>query len=453
MEVKDRNTEAATVADELKAQRRNLTADEWKLIRFSEAEIQELETLAKHEAGMDAPRHIVPIFERHMEEIGSLIPDNIELGQDVYLYAFAYDTDIGGMLQDMAQYSGVIDDAAELHNRIAAHGDKWLLIAEGMRRAYWYYHGCMIQEMGGKEYADALAANIKRGIRTAHIILDTVPQTAGKTEEELEAERGKNLSLLREEERNLLNIPADSRHRITDAFMRWHLGEDSKLKSMEEMILQSLIGRQTRCLEVSRKRAEAGANGGKKKSKAKADAVRANGKLGGRPASKPKQNQSKTKANTDTDSVSNSPSLDSILSYKNILPDTDTVSDNRRVSVSATGTGRSFDPWKCVDDEIRYNHTAVEVLTLALGKGAWRRAVDEAGEGGEEGIKELFITFRAEIRAGEDVENRAAAFTAKIQKNSPLAERRKKISIYGSGKIGIPKRLEITDADDYENRF
>lgn len=418
MEAKDRNTETATVADELKAQRRNLTADEWKLIRFSEAEIQELETLAKHEAGMDAPRHIVPIFERHMEEIGSLIPDNIELGQDVYLYAFAYDTDIGGMLQDMAQYSGVIDDAAELHNRIAAHGDKWLLIAEGMRRAYWYYHGRMIQEMGGKEYADALAANIKRGIRTEHIILDTVPQTAGKTDEELTAERGKNLTLLRDEERNLLNIPADSRHRITDAFMRWHLGEDSKLQSMEDMILQSLIGRQKRCLEVSRKRAEAGANGGKKKSKAKADAARANAKKRWTENHNAKQMPSKCQANTDTDSVSNSPSLDSILSNKNILPDTDTVSDNRRVSVSvsATGTGRKFDPWKCADDEIRYHHTAVEVLTLALGKGAWRRAVDEAGEGGEEGIKELFITFRAEIRAGEDVENRAAAFTARLQK-------------------------------------
>ena len=417
MEAKDRNREAATVADELKAQRRNLTADEWKLIRFSEVEIQELETLAKHEAGMDAPRHIVPIFERHMEEIGSLIPDNIELGQDVYLYAFAYDTDIGGMLQDMAQYSGVIDDAAELHNRIAAHGDKWLLIAEGMRRAYWYYHGCMIQEMGGKEYADALEANIKRGIRTEHIILDTVPQTAGKTDEELTAERGKNLTLLRDEERNLINIPADSRHRITDAFMRWHSGEDIKLKGMEDMILQSLISRQRRCLEVSRKRAEAGANGGKKKSKAKADAVRANGKLGGRPASKPKQNQSKTKANTETDSVSNFPSLDSILSNNNIKPDTVSVPDNTRVRTDSDSVSvKSFNPWKCSDDEIRYNHSAVEVLTLALGQGAWRRAVEEAGENGEGGIKELFITFRAEIRAGEGVKNKAAAFTARLQK-------------------------------------
>lgn len=416
MEAKDRNTATATVADELKAQRRNLTADEWKLIRFSEAEIQELEGLASEEARQDAPRFIVPIFNRHAAELESMA-NNPEFVKDVFFYAHVFDRDIGGMLQDMAQYSGVIDDAAELHNRIAAHGDKWLLIAEGMRRTYWYFQGCMIREMGGEEYARAIVAFYKSGAKPEYIELDDMPPNGCDTKKRGEAnEMGEEkdlppLIIYHEYLDGLEKSTPDELYKLLHPLMAWHLGREyARPEGLAGIAFDAIQASVERALKIG----NVNRNNGRVKSEKKAEAARKNGRHGGRPKKEnPTKTQRKPNPNTNTNTIL---SLDSILSSNNIKPDTDTVTDNRRVSVSVSGTGRNFDPWKCADDEIRYNHTAVEVLTLALGKGAWRRAVDEAGEGGEEGIKELFITFRAEIRAGEGVKNKAAAFTARLKK-------------------------------------
>ena len=51
------------------------------------------------------------------------------------------------------------------------------------------------------------------------------------------------------------------------------------------------------------------------------------------------------------------------------------------------------------------------ILRAALGPGCWRSAIQQIGEG--EVLGE-FAAFRAEIRAGERVDNRAAAFTARL---------------------------------------
>jgi hypothetical protein len=203
----------------------------------------------------------------------------------------------------------------------------------------------------------------------------------------------------------------DELYKLLHPLMAWHLGREyARPEGLAGIAFDAIQASVERALKIG----NVNRNNGRVKSEKKAEAARKNGRHGGRPKKEnPTKTQRKPNPNTNTNTIL---SIDSILSSNNIKPDTDTVSDNRRVSVSVSGTGRKFDPWKCADDEIRYKHTAVEVLTLALGRGAWRRAVDEAGENGEEGIKELFITFRAEIRAGEDVENRAAAFTARLKK-------------------------------------
>ena len=51
------------------------------------------------------------------------------------------------------------------------------------------------------------------------------------------------------------------------------------------------------------------------------------------------------------------------------------------------------------------------ILRAALGSGCWRSAIQQIGEA--EVLGE-FAAFRAEIRAGERVDNRAAAFTARL---------------------------------------
>ena len=65
---------------------------------------------------------------------------------------------------------------------------------------------------------------------------------------------------------------------------------------------------------------------------------------------------------------------------------------------------------------------AVAILKAALGRGCWRRAVEQLGE--TEVLGE-FGVFRAELRAGEAVENRAAAFTARLVKAGYSAKNRR----------------------------
>ena len=62
------------------------------------------------------------------------------------------------------------------------------------------------------------------------------------------------------------------------------------------------------------------------------------------------------------------------------------------------------------------------ILREALGRGCWRAAVDQLGEAAVLGE---FGVFRAEINAGEIVENPAAAFTARLKKMGFRPGRRK----------------------------
>lgn len=319
MEAKDRNTATATVADELKAQRRNLTADEWKLIRFSEAEIQELEGLASEEARQDAPRFIVPIFNRHAAELESMA-NNPEFVKDVFFYAHVFDRDIGGMLQDMAQYSGVIDDAAELHNRIAAHGDKWLLIAEGMRRTYWYFQGCMIREMGGEEYARAIVAFYKSGAKPEYIELDDMPPNGCDTKKRGEAnEMGEEkdrppLIIYHEYLDGLEKSTPDELYKLLHPLMAWHLGREyARPEGLAGIAFDAIQASVERALKIG----NVNRNNGRVKSEKKAEAARKNGRHGGRPKKEnPTKTQRKPNPNTNTNTIL---SLNNITSLEDIL--------------------------------------------------------------------------------------------------------------------------------------
>lgn len=73
-------------------------------------------------------------------------------------------------------------------------------------------------------------------------------------------------------------------------------------------------------------------------------------------------------------------------------------------------------PWRWEDDEIRYttDWDTRTILSFALGKGSWAKAVRQAGD---EAVRELFIQFRAEIRSGEVPEKPAAAFTNRLRRD------------------------------------
>lgn len=129
--------------------------------------------------------------------------------------------------------------------------------------------------------------------------------------------------------------------------------------------------------------------------------------------------------NTDTDTNPNTNS--------NSKSNTNTKNINRTESVppAKVGSGSARDIlgkgkatrnwWTVPDDEIRCGCNESEpvrfiytVLAEALGKGAWRKAVAQAGNAA---VTELFLTFRAEIRAGEACNNYASAFTARLQRD------------------------------------
>lgn len=127
--------------------------------------------------------------------------------------------------------------------------------------------------------------------------------------------------------------------------------------------------------------------------------------------------------NTDTDTNPNTNS-NSKANTKNINR-TESVPPAKVGSGSARdilGKGKATRNWWTVpDDEIRCGCNESEpvrfiytILAEALGKGAWRKAVAQAGNAA---VTELFLTFRAEIRAGEACDNYASAFTARLQRD------------------------------------
>jgi len=76
------------------------------------------------------------------------------------------------------------------------------------------------------------------------------------------------------------------------------------------------------------------------------------------------------------------------------------------------GQSKSIPVWTMDDERLMSGEfPTAAILRAALGPGCWRSAIQQIGEA--EVLGE-FAAFRAEIRAGERVENRGAAFTARL---------------------------------------
>ena len=74
--------------------------------------------------------------------------------------------------------------------------------------------------------------------------------------------------------------------------------------------------------------------------------------------------------------------------------------------------GDEIPAWTMDDERLMSGEfPTAAILRAALGPGCWRAAIQQIGEA--EVLGE-FAAFRAEIRAGERVENRGAAFTARL---------------------------------------
>ena len=76
------------------------------------------------------------------------------------------------------------------------------------------------------------------------------------------------------------------------------------------------------------------------------------------------------------------------------------------------GPANEIPAWTMDDERLMSGEfPTAAILRAALGSGCWRSAIQQIGEA--EVLGE-FAAFRAEIRAGERVDNRAAAFTARL---------------------------------------
>lgn len=119
-----------------------------------------------------------------------------------------------------------------------------------------------------------------------------------------------------------------------------------------------------------------------------------------------KSKQSKRLTDTDTDA-------DSIYQKENInRPDSDTRAGACARGEAAAARNARIPAWTMSDDELMSGvHPVVAILRAAMGNGCWRKAVMQLGDAQVLGE---FAAFRAEIRAGEGVRNRAAAFTARL---------------------------------------
>lgn len=118
------------------------------------------------------------------------------------------------------------------------------------------------------------------------------------------------------------------------------------------------------------------------------------------PNTKPKPNTNKTDTTTNP-----------TLPPKPPMSESGSESADIRKRVEATGKLK-VDPWNMTTDDLLYGRlSAATILRLAFGKGGWRKAVAQAGE---DAVKELFLTFRSEMRAGEIPDNPAAAFTDRL---------------------------------------
>ena len=136
-----------------------------------------------------------------------------------------------------------------------------------------------------------------------------------------------------------------------------------------------------------------------------------------------KSKQSKHLTDTDTEPI-------------NTIKDIDRTDSDVRVGARTRGGAgkKGVVPAWTMDDGrlLSGEFPTTTILRSALGRGCWRSAIDQLGEAtvlGEFGV------FRAEINAGEVVENPAAAFTARLKKLGFRPGRRKQgfSGVSGSG--------------------
>ena len=127
--------------------------------------------------------------------------------------------------------------------------------------------------------------------------------------------------------------------------------------------------------------------------------------------------QCKRRTDTDTESISESESItrtDTDAGAGARTRELEGESGYEGPPAAAPRARGGCSPWTMSNEELMSGeHPTVVLLKTALGRGCWRSAVDQLGEGT---VLSEFAVFRAEILAGETVENRAAAFTARLKK-------------------------------------
>ena len=129
------------------------------------------------------------------------------------------------------------------------------------------------------------------------------------------------------------------------------------------------------------------------------------------PSIHPSVNDTLTKSNklkTDSDSDSVPPGGQ---------PNSESESESVLIQERIKATGKpGIDPWSMPADQILYGRlSAMTIMQCAFGRGPWAKVASEVDN--DDAIKELFLTFRSELRAGEVPNNVAAAWTARLKKD------------------------------------
>ena len=110
--------------------------------------------------------------------------------------------------------------------------------------------------------------------------------------------------------------------------------------------------------------------------------------------------------------------------------DSASIRPKKSVAAAKTPTAAKIPAWTMSDDRLFSGEfPTVAVLRAALGAGCWRDAIDQLGE---DVVLGEFAAFRAEVRAGEVVDNNAAAFTARLLKRGYVSKKRQFSGVNGS---------------------
>lgn len=140
-----------------------------------------------------------------------------------------------------------------------------------------------------------------------------------------------------------------------------------------------------------------------------------------RPSVHPSGSEDRTDADTDSEPDARACAGRAEAAGPESDSDSDSASESaavRSMMMEAAKAGKAArpNPWRWEDDEIRYTQDwdTRSILSFALGRGAWAKAVKQAGD---EAVRELFVQFRGEVRAGETPDNPAAAFTRRLARD------------------------------------